>query len=54
MRISRVELYAVELPYSSGVYLLSGGRKYESFGASIVRVLCDDGTEGWGETGSPS
>ena len=50
MKISRIELYTVELPYSGGVYLLSGGRAYESFSASIVRVLCDDGTEGWGES----
>jgi hypothetical protein len=48
VKISRIELYTVELPYSGGVYLLSGGRTYESFSASIVRVLCDDGTEGLG------
>jgi cis-L-3-hydroxyproline dehydratase len=50
VKISRVELYTVELPYAGGVYRLSGGRTYESFGASIVRILCDDGTEGWGES----
>ena len=46
MRISRIELYTLNLPYSGGVYRLSGGRTYESFDASIVRVACDDGTEG--------
>jgi cis-L-3-hydroxyproline dehydratase len=50
MRISRIELYNINLPYSGGVYKLSGGRTYESFDASIVRVVCDDGTEGWGES----
>jgi L-alanine-DL-glutamate epimerase-like enolase superfamily enzyme len=50
VKISRIELYTIELPYSGGVYMLSGGRTYESFGASIVRILCDDGTEGWGES----
>ena len=50
MRISRIELYTINLPYSSGVYQLSGGRTSESFDASIVRVACDDGTEGWGES----
>ncbi len=50
MKISRIELFAVDLPYSGGVYLLSGGRTYESFGASIVRLTCDDGTVGWGES----
>ena len=50
MRISRIELYTITLPYSGGVYRLSGSRTYESFDASIVRVACDDGTEGWGES----
>ena len=46
MKISRIDLYNVELPYSGGVYHPSGGRTYESFDASIVRITCDDGTEG--------
>ena len=50
MKISRIELYKAVLPYSGGVYRLSGGRTYASFDASIVRVVCDDGTEGWGES----
>ena len=50
MKISRIELYQLDLPYSGGVYLLSGGREYRSFDASIVRVVTDDGTEGWGES----
>lgn len=50
MRIERVDLYAVDLPYSGGVYHLSGGRTYQSFDASIVKVTCDDGTVGWGES----
>lgn len=50
MKIGRIELYEVELPYSGGVYMLSGGREYRSFGAAIVRVVADDGTDGWGES----
>jgi L-alanine-DL-glutamate epimerase-like enolase superfamily enzyme len=50
MKISRIDLFSVELPYAGGVYRLSGGRTYESFDASIVRLTCDDGTEGWGES----
>lgn len=50
MRIARIELYQVDLPYSGGVYRLSGGREYTAFDASIVRIVCDDGTEGWGES----
>ncbi|MDX8529039.1 mandelate racemase/muconate lactonizing enzyme family protein [Mesorhizobium sp. MSK_1335] len=50
MKIARIELYKADLPYSGGVYLLSGGRQYTSFDASIVRIIADDGTEGWGES----
>ena len=31
MKISRIELFQVDLPYAGGTYLLSGGRTYESF-----------------------
>ena len=50
MKISRIELYQVELPYSGGVYVLSGGRQYRSFDASVVRIVADNGMEGWGES----
>jgi len=50
MKIDKIELYQVDLPYSGGVYQLSGGREYTSFDASIVRVIADDGTDGWGES----
>lgn len=50
MKISQIELFQVDLPYSGGVYLLSGGRTYTSFDASIVRITTDDGIQGWGES----
>ena len=50
MKITRIELFKVDLPYAGGIYLLSGGRTYESFDSSIVRITCDDGTQGWGES----
>ena len=50
MKIAKIELYQVDLPYSGGVYLLSGGREYTSFDASIVRIVTDAGLEGWGES----
>ncbi|NGO53878.1 mandelate racemase/muconate lactonizing enzyme family protein [Allomesorhizobium camelthorni] len=50
MKIATIELYEVTLPYSGGVYQLSGGREYRHFDAVIVRVEADDGTEGWGES----
>lgn len=50
MKIRRLELYQVDLPYSGGVYSLSGGREYRSFDASIIRVEADSGLDGWGES----
>ena len=48
--LTYVALYAVTLPYAGGVYRLSGGRTYTAFDAAVVRLTCDDGTEGWGES----
>lgn len=50
MHISAIELYKLELPYTGGVYQLSGGRCFTSFDASIVRVVTDEGLDGWGES----
>lgn len=50
MQIAQVDVFAVDLPYSGGVYMLSGGREYRSFDATIVRVRTDNGLEGWGES----
>ena len=50
MKITRIEVYQVDLPYAGGVYRLSGGRTYNSFDATIVRVRTDTGPDGWGES----
>jgi len=50
VKIIRVEVYQVDLPYAGGTYRLSGGRTYESFDATYVRVLTDTGLDGWGES----
>ncbi|WP_291730602.1 mandelate racemase/muconate lactonizing enzyme family protein [Leisingera sp. F5] len=50
MKIKKIELYQLDLPYSGGVYVLSGGREYRSFDASFVRITTDTGLEGWGES----
>ncbi|MEM7268362.1 MAG: mandelate racemase/muconate lactonizing enzyme family protein [Pseudomonadota bacterium] len=50
MKIARIDVYQVDLPYAGGTYRLSGGRVYDSFDATIVCVIADDGTEGWGES----
>lgn len=50
MKIACIETYQLDLPYSGGTYLLSGGREYHSFDATFVRVVTDTGLDGWGES----
>ncbi len=50
MRIERIEVYQLDLPYAGGVYHLSGGRSYCSFDATFTRVITACGIEGWGES----
>lgn len=50
MKIEQIDVFQIDLPYSGGVYLLSGGREYRSFDATIVRISTDTGIEGWGES----
>lgn len=50
MKITRIDLFARQLPYNGDTYTLSGGREYTAFQASIVRMQSDDGFTGWGES----
>ncbi|MFQ8432804.1 mandelate racemase/muconate lactonizing enzyme family protein [Amaricoccus sp. W119] len=50
MKIERIDVFQVDLPYAGGVYRLSGGREYTSFDATIARITTDTGLEGWGES----
>lgn len=50
LKISRIDVYQVDLPYSGGIYTLSGGREYTSFDATIVKITTENGIEGWGES----
>ncbi|KAE8368397.1 enolase C-terminal domain-like protein [Aspergillus caelatus] len=50
LKIARIDVFQVDLPYSGGVYYLSAGREYRSFDATIVRITTDTGIEGWGES----
>jgi cis-L-3-hydroxyproline dehydratase len=50
MRITSISVFQVDLPFSGGVYRLSGGREYRSFDATILRIETDAGLEGWGES----
>lgn len=49
-QIKRIDVFQVDLPYSDGVYRLSGGRGYSNFDATIVRITTQNGIEGWGES----
>lgn len=50
MKIARIDVFQIDLPFSGGTYHLSHGRQYEAFDATLVRLTADDGTEGWGES----
>ena len=50
MKIARIEIYQHDLPVKGGIYRLSGGREYTSYDATFVRIVSEDGLEGWGET----
>jgi L-alanine-DL-glutamate epimerase-like enolase superfamily enzyme len=50
LSIARIDVFQVTLPYSHGVYVLSGGREYRSFDATFVRITTQNGIDGWGES----
>jgi L-alanine-DL-glutamate epimerase-like enolase superfamily enzyme len=50
VKIERIDVFQVDLPYAGGVYRLSGGRSYVSFDATVVRIRTDNDLEGWGES----
>ncbi len=50
MKVTRIDVYQVDLPYAGGIYRLSGGRTYDGFDATIVRLSTDAGFDGWGES----
>ncbi|KAM5341665.1 hypothetical protein ACJ41O_014696 [Fusarium nematophilum] len=50
LKIAKIDVFQVDLPYSGGVYRLSGGREYRSFDATFVRITTNTGIEGWGES----
>ena len=50
MKITRCEVFQLDLPYRGGVYRLSGGREFTSFDGTFVRLVTDSGHEGWGES----
>lgn len=62
LKITKIDVFTVDLPYSGGIYHLSGGRTYTHFDATIVRITArstpsstststePSDIEGWGES----
>lgn len=44
MKIKPIYVFQLDMPYSGGIYYLSGGRKYLSL------ATIEGGLEGWGES----
>src|SRR5579864_3483309 len=49
MRITKIEVYRVELPLHEGSYKWSGGNSVEIFDSTIVALSTDAGIVGYGE-----
>src|SRR3712207_2831583 len=50
LRITRIEVYGYDLTYAFGEYVMSSGRGARAQASTLVRVLTDEGVEGWGES----
>jgi len=49
VRIVRIEVYGYALTYAHGTYGMSGGRSICELPSTVVRVITEEGLEGWGE-----
>ncbi|MBP7002674.1 mandelate racemase/muconate lactonizing enzyme family protein [Amaricoccus sp.] len=54
MKIKSIEIYGYKLTYAHGEYVMSGGRAATHQHSTLVRIITDDGQEGWGETATLS
>src|SRR3954451_18811356 len=50
MRITSIEAYTYELGYRYGTYVMSGGRVVKALTSIVVRIVSDEGLDGWAET----
>ena len=50
MRITSIEAYTYELGYRYGTYVMSGGRVVKTLTSTVVRIVTDEGIDGWAET----
>jgi len=49
MQITNIEVYGYELSYRYGSYIMSGNQVVKSLPSTVVRILTDEGPEGFGE-----
>lgn len=49
MKIANIEVYGYELTYRHGTYAMSGGREIDRLASTVVRIVTDDGLDGFGE-----
>ena len=49
MHLREIHVYTHELPIKNGAYSMAHA-KYTSFTTTLVELVADDGTVGWGET----
>ena len=49
MKVERIEVYGYQLSYRYGDYVMSGNQIVTSIPSTLVRILADEGLEGWGE-----
>jgi L-alanine-DL-glutamate epimerase-like enolase superfamily enzyme len=54
MKIAAVDVFAYELTYAHGEYVMSKGRAAQSQDSTLVRIRTDNGLEGWGESSTLS
>jgi L-alanine-DL-glutamate epimerase-like enolase superfamily enzyme len=49
MKISEIQVYGYDLSYKYGDYIMSGNQVITHLPSTVVRVITDQGLEGWGE-----
>jgi L-alanine-DL-glutamate epimerase-like enolase superfamily enzyme len=49
LRIERVEVFGYDLHYVHGDYVMSRGRVVRGLPSTVVRLITDEGLDGWGE-----
>lgn len=49
MIIRRIEVYGYDLTYRHGSYIMSGNQVIDQLPSTVVRLITDEGLDGWGE-----